>query len=49
MTVQSLVLYGRELFGRTLYSVNSTSVSPINLWIEVEQDNTGIWTEVDQF
>jgi hypothetical protein len=44
----TLVLYGQQEFGRTLYSVNSTQSSPVPVWIEIEQDSTGVWTEINQ-
>ena len=43
------VLYGRVLFGRTLYSVNSDQNLPVPIWVEIEQNVTsGIWTEIAQ-
>lgn len=44
----TLVLYGQEEFGQTLYSVNSTQSSPVPVWIEIEQNVTGVWTEIVQ-
>jgi len=41
-------LYGRVLFSRTLYSIDTFDTVPIPVWITVIQPTGTPWTEVPQ-